>query len=68
MQVCVTGVPENGVGVGTRIEILFEDILAELFKFDEHYKPTPPSHSKSNSGLLLDSGRNEMFLRDIKRN
>lgn len=68
MQVCVTGVPENGVGVGTRIEIRFEDTLAELFKFDENYKRTHPSHSKSNSGLLLDSGRNEMFLRDIKSN
>lgn len=32
VQVCVIGVPENGAGIGRRMEILFEDILAELFK------------------------------------
>ena len=32
-SICVIGVPENGGGVGRRIEILFEDVMADFLKF-----------------------------------
>lgn len=65
---CVIGVPEN---VGGRWEenkyYLKVQWLKFLFKFDKTTtNPRIPATQKVTSGLLLGSGRNGMFLWDIK--